>query len=76
VDLRHTAGKDKVVANALSRAAVSAIKVGVDFHELAAAQQADQDELLACQTAITGLKLREIPLSGEVLQGATLNNLV
>jgi hypothetical protein len=69
VHLRHVAGKDKVVADTLSRAAVSAVKVGVDFHNLAAAQQADQDKLLACQTDITGLKLCEIPLSGEVLQG-------
>jgi hypothetical protein len=43
-----------------------------DFHELAAAQQADQDELLACQTAITGLKLREIPLSGRSCRGNPL----
>jgi hypothetical protein len=41
VDLRHVAGNDNVVADALSRAAVSAVKVGVDFHELVRAQQAD-----------------------------------
>jgi hypothetical protein len=69
VDLRHVAGKDNVLADALLRAAVSAVKVGVDFLKLAVAQQADQDKLLACQTAIIGLKLREIPLLGEVLQG-------
>jgi hypothetical protein len=47
----------------------------VDFHELAAAQEADQDKLLACQTGITGLKLRKIPLWGWSWS-ATLNNLV
>jgi hypothetical protein len=62
VDLRHVARKDNFLANAFSQAAVSAVKVGVDFHELAAAQQTDQDEHLACKTVITGLKLREIPL--------------
>jgi hypothetical protein len=69
VDLRHVAGKDNIVDDALSQAAVSAVKVGVDFHELGAAQQADQDELLACQTAITRLKLRKIHCRGEVLHG-------
>jgi hypothetical protein len=69
VDLRHVAGQDNVVADALLRAAVSAVKVGVNFHKLAAAQQADQDELLACQTDITGLKLPRFHCWGRSCRG-------
>jgi hypothetical protein len=69
VDLRHVAGKDNIWADALSQAAVSAVKVGVNFHELVAAQQANQDELLACQTAITGLELARFHCRGRSCRG-------
>ena len=61
MDIRHVAGKDNVVADALSRAAISAISGGIDFSALAAAQLADPVDMAACQTAITGLQLKDIP---------------
>lgn len=61
VDIRHVAGKDNVVADALSRAAISAISGGIDFSALAAAQRADPVDMAACRTAITGLQLKDIP---------------
>ena len=61
VDIRHMAGKDNVVADALSRAAISAISGGIDFLALATTQLADPVGMTACQTAITGLQLKDIP---------------
>ena len=61
MDIRHVAGKDNVVADALSRAAISAISGGIDFSALAAAQLADPVDMAACRTAITGLQFKDIP---------------
>ena len=61
VDIRHVAGKDNVVADALSRAAISAINGGIDFSALATSQLADPVGMVACQTAITYLQLKDIP---------------
>ena len=61
MDIRHVAGKDNVVADALSLAAISAISGGIDFSALAAAQLADPVDMAACWTAIMGLLLKDIP---------------
>ena len=61
VDIRHVAGKDNVVADALSRAAISAINGGINSSALATAQFADPVGMVACRTAITGLQLKDIP---------------
>ena len=61
MDIRHVAGKDNVVADALSRAAILAISGGIDFSALAAAQLTDPVNMAACRTAITGLQLKDIP---------------
>ena len=61
MDIRHVAGKDNVVADALSRTVISAISGGIDFSALAAAQLADPVDMAACRTAITGLQLKDIP---------------
>ena len=61
MDIRHVAGKDNVVADALSRAVISAISGSTDFSALAAALLADPVDMAACRTAITGLRLKDIP---------------
>ena len=61
MDIRHVAGKDNVIADALSRAAISAISGGIDFSALAAAQLADPVDMAVCRTAIMGLQLKDIP---------------
>ena len=61
VDIRRVAGKDNVVADVLSRAAISAISGGIDFSALATTQLADPVGMAACRTAITGLQLKDIP---------------
>ena len=61
MNIRHVAGKDNVVADALSRAAILAIRGGIDFSALAAAQLADPVNMVANWTAITGLQLKDIP---------------
>ena len=50
-----------MVADALSRAAISAISGGIDFSALAAAQLADPVDMAACRTAIPRLQLKDIP---------------
>lgn len=58
-DVQHISGKDNSVADALSRAPVSSVTPGIDYKELAKAQQADP-EMKDYRTAITGLKLQDI----------------
>ena len=50
-----------MVADALSRAAISAISGSIDFSALATAQLADPVGMAACRTAITGLQIKDIP---------------
>jgi hypothetical protein len=45
----------------LSQSAVAAVSAGVDFAALAGAQAASPEEMAACRTAITGLRLADIP---------------
>jgi hypothetical protein len=45
----------------LSQSAVAALSAGVDFAALAGAQAENPEEMAACRTAITGLRLADIP---------------
>ena len=67
-DIQHISGKDNVVANCLSRASINNITLGIDYAEMAAAQ-AVSDDIQSYRTAITDLKLADIPVcdSGPVL---------
>ncbi|XP_069783098.1 uncharacterized protein [Narcine bancroftii] len=58
-DIRHRAGKDNVVADALSRPAINTLVPGLDYEQLAQAQRNDA-EMQALGTAILGLKLKDV----------------
>ncbi|KMQ83185.1 gag pol polyprotein [Lasius niger] len=60
-DIQHVAGKENVVADALSR--VEAIQEAVDFEKLAKSQKTD-DELQQILQSDSALKLKEIPIPG------------
>ena len=62
-DIRHVAGAENAVADALSRAAVSEVRNGVDFTAMADQQQEDP-ETEAYRTSITGLRWESIPVDG------------
>jgi cleavage and polyadenylation specificity factor subunit 1 len=61
-DIRHIAGKDNCVADALSRATINAVtaEVDIDYTAMAAAQAKDP-EITAFRTAITGLQIEDVP---------------
>ena len=78
-DVRHVSGKDNVVADALSEAIedatvqpedlddapsflCNAVQPGIDYHQLEADQEADPD-IQAYRTAITNLRLADVPFS-------------
>ena len=60
-DVRHIAGQDNNVADALSRTPVHTVstQVGIDYTAMAIAQQQD-DEMKAYRTAITGLVVEDV----------------
>ena len=58
-NIRYVAGADNAVADALSRAAIKEIQLGVDFSKMAVMQQQDP-ETTAYRTAITALNWEEI----------------
>ena len=58
-DIRYVAGADNAVADALSRAVIEEIRLGVDFSKMADLQQQDQ-ETMAYKTAVMALKWQEI----------------
>ena len=60
-DVRHIAGKDNSVADALSRTPVHTVsaQVGIDYTAMANVQQNDED-IKAYHTAITGLILEDV----------------
>ena len=59
-DIRHVQGKNNHVADALSRATISALHEGIDYAAMAASQKEDPG-IHAYRTAITGLKLEDVP---------------
>ena len=67
-DIRHVQGKENLVADALSRATISDVQLGIDYLTMATAQQEDA-EVQACCTANSSLQLKDIPFSA---QGVTL----
>ena len=60
-DIQHISGKDHVVADCLSRASINNSTLGVDYAEMAAAQ-AVSDDIQSYRTAITDLKLADMPV--------------
>ena len=61
-DVQQVSGRDNVVADALSRTPTIAAVLSpeINYRQLAA-DQATSDEIHACCTAITGLKLEDVP---------------
>jgi cleavage and polyadenylation specificity factor subunit 1 len=59
--LEHISGNKNPAADALSRAAIDEVQLGIDFYELAAEQHADP-ETESCQTTLTSLQWQDIPL--------------
>lgn len=60
-DIRHVQGKDNHVADALSRATINALHEGIDYAAMAASQREDPAWIHAYRTAITGLKVEDVP---------------
>ena len=60
-NIHHITGKENVVADALSRASINALQEGINYEEMARDQR-DDPEMQAYCTAITGLKLEDIPV--------------
>ena len=60
--IRHIAGKDNCVADALSRMVINSVagEVDIDYSAMAIAQREDE-EINAYRTSITGLKFEDIP---------------
>ena len=58
-DIRHVQGKNHV-ADALSRATISALHEGIDYAAMAASQKEDPG-IHAYRTAITGLQFEDVP---------------
>lgn len=59
-DVRHIAGRDNPVADALSRPSLDLILEGIDYDAMARDQAVDQ-EIQAYRTAVTRLRLRDVP---------------
>jgi cleavage and polyadenylation specificity factor subunit 1 len=63
-DIRHVSGKCNSVADTLSRLDVSAVCLGLNYADLAAAQNTSA-EVTASHTAITNLKLQKVKLAAD-----------
>ena len=63
-DLRHIAGKNNPVADALSRITIEAVELaqGVDYHAMALAQTNDDDIIHLRNDPATGLRLENVRL--------------
>ena len=62
--LRHLPGKRNPVADTLSRVSINAVQVGLDYNQLAEAQEEDA-ETVACRTSITSLAWKDVPVTEE-----------
>ena len=64
-DVRHIAGKDNQVADALSRITIDAVELaqGVDFHATALAQDSDYDIIHLPNDPATALRLENVRLN-------------
>lgn len=62
IDIRHVSGKDNCVADALSRTVINAIttELDIDYRSMALAQ-AEDPEIPAYRTDVTGLVLEDVP---------------
>lgn len=60
-DIQHVAGKDNPVADALSRSTVAFLHKGLNFEEMAKAQQVDT-EISTYRSSTTCLRLEDIPV--------------
>ena len=67
-NIRHVNGKDNLVADFLSRAFINDVSLGIDFIQMAKAQ-VESSDIQAYRTAITNLKLADLPIyeNGPVL---------
>ncbi|GFO09449.1 Pol polyprotein [Plakobranchus ocellatus] len=65
-DIRHVSGKSNVVADCLSRAALSNVILGIDYDAMAKAQTEDKD-VKAFPTAITGLRIMPFQINNSTL---------
>ncbi|GFO49327.1 Pol polyprotein [Plakobranchus ocellatus] len=65
-DIRHVSGKSNVVADCLSRAALSNVVLGIDYDAMAKAQTEDKD-VNAFPTAITGLRIMPFQINNSTL---------
>jgi hypothetical protein len=61
IDVKHRDGKSNVVADALSRAPIEAVSVGISHNGIKKGQQAS-DYVRDARTSITGLKLEDVQL--------------
>ena len=61
-DIRHVAGAENAVADALSRAAIEEVRTGVDFSKMAELQQQDPETRLY-RTSVTSLKWEEVEVN-------------
>ena len=64
-DVRHIAGKDSQVADALSRITIDAVELaqGVDFHAMALAQDSDADIIHLRNDPAMALRLENVRLN-------------
>ena len=60
-NLQHISGIDNIVADTLSRPAISLTQLSIDYPAMCR-EQAIDEELHALKTAITDLKLQELPI--------------
>ncbi|GFO47331.1 Pol polyprotein [Plakobranchus ocellatus] len=65
-DIRNVSGKSNVVADCLSRAALSNVVLGIDYDAMAKAQTEDKD-VKAFPTAITGLRIMPFQINNSTL---------
>ena len=68
-DVQHMQGKENLVADAVSRATIDKVQLGVDYMVMASAQQKDVGVQAYCQSSETHFQLKDIAFGDH---GATL----